>query len=49
MANWNAMRSPQDDPVRGPLMEGVASMEQRMRDWSGGWRSPAATSPLLEV
>jgi len=48
-ANWNAIRSPQDDPVRGPMMQGVASMEQRMRDLSGGWTSPAATSPLLEV
>lgn len=49
VADWRLMRSPQDDPLRGGLMRNVGDVERRMRNMSGGWRSPAATSPLLEV
>lgn len=48
-ANWNEIRSPQDDPVRGPMMDNLATMEQRMRGLSGGWSSPLAGNPMLEV
>lgn len=49
VANWEAIRSPQDDPIRGRMMDEIGAREQGMREPPGGWRSPAAISPLLEV